>query len=115
MDVRFLLNIRCDDYIDFGDYKEALFTSKHIMEVIPELFENKIYILGGDVYKIVDGKITSTSDGWYIDDAPQKKDVCYKKTVSFLKQYEKNNKGDFLFAMVLCDEDKNRVEINDIQ
>ena len=30
-------------------------------------------------------------DGWYIDDAPQKKDLCYKKTVSFLKQYEKTN------------------------
>ena len=73
-----------------------------IKKIIDILDEKKIPILGGDVYKICNGKISQTYDSWYINkseecDFPSK---SYEKTVLYISEYEKRNEGHFLYSII---------------
>ena len=67
------------------------------------MFEKKeIAILGGDVYKIIDGKVCKTYDSWYINKSNED-DFCHKShetALSYILSYEERNDGKFVYAIV---------------
>lgn len=73
-----------------------------IKRIIVTFDINKIPILGGDVYKIVDGKVCPTYDSWYINKSAENDfyRISHEKTMSYILSYEKRNKGKFLYTIV---------------
>lgn len=72
---------------------------KNIIEIFDK---KKIPILGGDVYKMVNGNICKTYDSWYIN----KSNECdfyiksYEKAISYISNYEKRNEAQFIYSIV---------------
>ena len=73
-----------------------------IKRIIDTFSVKKIPILGGDVYKIIDGNIYQTYDSWYISKSDEN-DFCkisYEKTISYVLTYEEKNEGQFLYSII---------------
>lgn len=73
-----------------------------IKKVIDILDIKKIPILGGDVYKIIDGKIYPTYDSWYINKSTENDfyKISHEKTTAYILSYEERNEGHFLYTFV---------------
>lgn len=86
---------------EFGILEYA-WTFNSIKEIICILNEKKIPILGGDVYKICNGKIYQTYDSWYINRSNEKffYSKSYERTISYILDYEKRNEGCFIYSIV---------------
>lgn len=74
----------------------------NVQSIIEMFLEKKIPILGGDVYKIVDGKIYKTYDSWYINKSDEDDfyHKSYEKARSYILSYEERNEGQFVYAIV---------------
>ena len=73
-----------------------------IKKIISILDIKKIPILGGDVYKIINGKVCPTYDSWYINKSAESDfyRISYNKTMSYILSYEERNKGKYIYTIV---------------
>ncbi len=81
---------------------EYVWIFEDVKRIITILDEKKIPILGGDVYKIYNGKIIRTYDSWYINKSKEYdfRKKSYERTVSYISMYEERNEGDFLYSII---------------
>jgi len=75
--------------------------------VVDYLIEHDYFILGGDVYSIIDGEISSTYDSWYIqkDAAPTKKELLEAsrlKAVTYVDMYHRRNGSKYCYSIVFA-------------
>lgn len=77
-------------------------TLDDIKNIIDILNKKQIPILGGDVYKINNGSIYQTYDSWYINisDELDFYTNSYEKAISYIFNYEKKNKGQFIYSII---------------
>lgn len=81
---------------------EYAWNAEDIKKIVNIFNENRIPILGGDVYKIVDGKVCKTYDSWYINRTDEY-DFCdrsHERTISYILSYEERNRGQFVYSIV---------------
>lgn len=78
---------------------ELAWERKRIDEILKILSEYKKTVLGGDVYKIVDGTIVQTLDSWYVKSGTNYLD-SYTFTHNFIQDYETKNRGEFVFSLI---------------
>lgn len=73
-----------------------------VKRIVATFDVNKIPILGGDVYKIIDSKVCQTYDSWYINKSSENDfyRISHEKTMSYILNYEKRNEGQFLYTIV---------------
>lgn len=81
---------------------EYAWKSDDIKKIIEILDEKRIPILGGDVYKVENGKACQTYDSWYINISNEWDfySKSYEKAMSYILNYEKKNKGKFIYSIV---------------
>ncbi len=72
---------------------------KHIIDIFNA---SRIPILGGDVYRIINGKVCQTYDSWYINKSNE--DDFYRKSnekaMLYILNYEQRNEGQFVYTIV---------------
>lgn len=77
------------------------------LAAIKEFESQKIAVLGGDVYELVDGKPESNSDNWYCDQEPgEKLDKFFVRSCDHAKQYinnYKNPRGRETFFVIVAE------------
>jgi hypothetical protein len=75
------------------------------IRVVEFLYESNYAILGGDVYRLIDGNLYSTYDSWYLNrdetiSKPEFIEQSRTKAVSYITNYfDKNNKS-FYYSIV---------------
>lgn len=75
--------------------------------VVNYLIDHDYFILGGDVYSLSDGEISSTDDSWYIqkDAAPTKKELLEQsrlKAVTYVDMYHRRNGSKYCYSIVFA-------------
>lgn len=82
---------------------EYVWNKDDIKEILEELLEMKVGVLGGDVYKLERENIKMTYDSWYINDDNSETfyQISILKALKYIENYEKNNCGDFLYSIVI--------------
>lgn len=78
---------------------EFAWAQKSIDAILEILSENKKAVLGGDVYRIVDGTLVQTLDSWYVKSGTNYLD-SYTFTQNFIQDYEAKNRGDYVFSLI---------------
>lgn len=85
------------------------FAWKHedFARVVKFLIKHDYFILGGDVYSLSDGEISSTYDSWYIqkDVATTKKELLEQsrlKTLSYVDMYHRRNGSKYCYSIVFA-------------
>lgn len=81
---------------------EMAWKRDEIVSIIQILRKNNIPVLGGDVYKILNGKIEITYDNWYMNDDGNSDfaERSLNKVVSYIEEYESANGNDFVYTLV---------------
>ncbi len=75
------------------------------IKVINFLNENNYLILGGDVYKMIDGELNSTYDSWYFDKDKSKssQELLHEsrnRAIEYIKKYHEMNGQDYYYSIV---------------
>jgi hypothetical protein len=99
------LNSRSIWLLEKVGVKEYGWNRNDALRVLEYLVKNNRIILGGDVLEIEEGIFKYTGDGWYFnsDDARTKQEnveASYTKASNYIKSYQTNNTGDYLFVLV---------------
>ena len=97
-----------NDVINLGISLEKLgvnglaWKKDEVKKIVEILRRKKIPVLGGDVYKIVNNKIQSTYDSWFLNNNGKLDfvDKSFKKTISYIEEYESVNCGDNIYVLV---------------
>lgn len=79
---------------------ETAWTAEKLYIVLNEIKKCNITILGGDVYKIENGKIHSTTDLWFFTNENIESRVNI--SMKYVENYENNNIGTFIYSIILC-------------
>lgn len=89
----------CLKELGISEYAWALEDIKNIICIFEK---EKIPILGGDVYKIVNGTISRTYDSWYLnrEDESYSYIKSYEKTISYISGYENGKEGEFIYSII---------------
>lgn len=82
---------------------EYAWEKTEIMKILGICRERKIPVLGGDVYKIRNGKAEVTYDNWFINDdgTSDHAERSIDAAVSYIKEYESIHGEDFVYTIVL--------------
>lgn len=80
---------------------EVAWTFDGAMDLLDQCQNNNRIVLGGDVYKIIDGRIKDTGDNWYHNEGTDDVVNSVKKAREYIHRYCKRNKGDFAFCIVI--------------
>ncbi len=80
------------------------YPQKEALKIANGYFNSNIPILGGDVYKMENGRITLTLDSWYCDRISSESPSeyvrrCYLVTTDYVSKYPNN--ANFLFGFVV--------------
>lgn len=75
------------------------------IKVIDFLNENNYLILGGDVYKLIDGELNSTYDSWYFDKDKSKssQELLHEsrnRAIEYINKYHEINGQDYYYSIV---------------
>lgn len=70
-----------------------------IMEVLIIIKENKMIVLGGDVYELNNNEITITYDNWSFSGNDFIK--SFEKAIEYIDNYHKNNGDNFIYSVVV--------------
>lgn len=72
---------------------EIAWRKDEIISIIKILNKKKIPVLGGDVYKVINGKIEITYDNWYMDNdgKPDYVEKSLSKVITYIGEYESVN------------------------
>jgi len=75
------------------------------LSALEELEQAGVAILGGDVYELIEGKLSSNGDSWYCEcsDGEQKSQFAVrsiKRARQFILSYRPPNNGSPFFALV---------------
>ncbi len=86
---------------ELGIYEMA-WKIDEIKKIIELLRKEKVPVLGGDVYKIVDDKIESTYDSWFLNNNGQFDFIekSLDKSISYIEEYELINYGKNIYVLV---------------
>ena len=75
------------------------------IKVVEFLCKKNCAVLGGDVYSLVDGELTSTYDSWYINKDKSQSwhefvNESKIKAVSYIESYQVRNGEDFYCSII---------------
>ena len=75
------------------------------IKVIEFLNKSNYAILGGDVYKMVDGKLDSTYDSWYFNKNETKSNQellqqSSNRAIIYINQYHYRNSAEYYYSVV---------------
>ena len=81
---------------------EYAWKKKEIEKILFILKENKIAVLGGDVYRLNKNKVESTYDGWFLqkDGSSEFMERSMEKVLTYINEYECRNGENFLYVLV---------------
>lgn len=84
---------------------EVAWLWKDALMVIDYLAANRVAILGGDVYKCLNGKMESTYDNWYLNRERDQSwesfvTASHRKAWEFIKGYHARNGSSFYYSIV---------------
>ncbi|MDE6761315.1 MAG: hypothetical protein K2J90_11645 [Lachnospiraceae bacterium] len=81
---------------------EYAWKKDEIIIILKILGEKGIPVLGGDIYKIIDGRVESTYDSWFInnDGASDFVERSLDKAISYIEKYEHINGDEYVYALV---------------
>jgi len=76
------------------------------LEVLSVLHTKRIPILGGDVYLIVDGRVTPTMDNWFINRenftlADSFLNNSHKQSADYITAYMKRNGDSYYYSIIV--------------
>jgi Immunity protein 40 len=85
--------------------KEYGWNHNDALRVLEYLVKSNQIILGGDVLEAVNGKFKYTGDNWYFNNDNSKSqeqniEASYIKATNYIKSYQTNNKGEYIFVLV---------------
>ena len=88
--------------LDVLGISEIAWKRKEIFLIIQLLQENKIPVLGGDVYSIKGGKIMLTYDSWFTnnDNGFDFISKSLDNAILYIANYENRNGNDFIYSLV---------------
>ncbi len=88
--------------LDMLGISEIAWKKKEILLIIQLLQENKIPILGGDVYSIKGGKVILTYDNWFTinDNSVNFISNSFDNAILYITNYEKRNGNNFIYSLV---------------
>jgi len=86
-----------------GDSQNRTRANAIILSILKILKEKKIPVVGGDVYKIIDGHIQITYDNWFInnDGTSEFVERSLNKAISYIGEYERINGDNFVYTLAL--------------
>lgn len=89
---------------DFGVNNWAL-TKEQALSALDRFSLENIFVLGGDVYQLVDGNLESNNDNWYCDrNGGEDTDTYLDRSISISRQYissyHHSNGQDAFFVIV---------------
>lgn len=91
-----LIHLGIDDYA---------FPKESALQVVSELRDSRIPVLGGDVFCLADEVITDTYDNWYCD--PEEGETqahfverSYRIAKDYIENYHGDDGGKYLFSII---------------
>jgi len=84
---------------------EIAWDGENAIKVVEFLNKNNYAIIGGDVYKIVDGNLDSTYDSWYFNRNEAKSNQEFlqesmERAITYINQYHEGNGKDYYYSIV---------------
>lgn len=84
---------------------ELAWNKENSIKVIDFLNENNYLILGGDVYKAIDGELNSTYDSWYFnkDKSKSSQELLHEsrnRAIEYINKYHEMNGQDYYYSIV---------------
>ncbi len=85
--------------------KNWALSRQKILQVLEQLRELQVPILGGDVYKLVNGVLRSTYDNWYCEPLPNESLLDFversiDQAKQYIESYNVKKRNDIFFALV---------------
>ncbi|AQM59813.1 Imm40 family immunity protein [Clostridium baratii] len=84
---------------------ELAWNKENSIKVIDFLNKNNYLILGGDVYKTIDGELNSTYDSWYFnkDKSKSSQELLHEsrnRAIEYINKYHEMNGQDYYYSIV---------------
>jgi len=84
---------------------ELAWDCQNAVMVVEFLCEYNYAILGGDVYRLINGGLESTYDSWYLNKDVTKSreqfvEESKNKAIAYISQYHARNGDDFYYSLV---------------
>lgn len=95
--------VKCAISLEIIGINEYAWKKNEIIKILEILRKERIAVLGGDVYRIVDNKIEFTYDSWYLNNDGDLDFVerSLDKAFSYVQEYEKaNNRSKNIYVLV---------------